>query len=225
MLSCAAWGVFFGANAQASIAVIPITDIGAFPDYTVNNTGQSYAGTGFVGMYPSTDRFAHLFGVEQSGFSRTAMEADIAFLSGATINSAVLSFNLLSGSGTQNLTVTSFTADGTLEYFWNSPDNLGSVVASADIGANSIDVTGLVQSQATASASWLGLHVQGSTRNQWTYTYTGYGYGADSANVRLTIDYDAGTSAVPEPASAAVWGLLASVCGIGAVIKCKRASA
>ena len=224
-------GLYFAANvpAHAAVAVIPILDIGTSADYDTPNTGQSYSGTGFVGMYNTSavgyEAFGHLFGVEQIDFSRTAMQADIGFLSGVTINSAILSFDVLASGGDQNVTVTSFTANGNLGYTWTPPDNLGSVVAPTTSGANSIDLTGLVQSRATAGAPWLGLHLNGTDQYQYTYTYTGYGYGPDSANVRLTVDYEPRSSAVPEPFSAAVWGLVASMCGIGAVIKHKMSAA
>lgn len=198
-----------------------IKDIGAFTSYRTNNVGQSYSGTGFVGLYNfgGSGEFAHLFGIEDTAYSRTALNVDISGLAGATINSAYLNFVLKDGtSGTQNVTLTSFTADGSLEYFWNAPDNLGSSNYSVTgHSVNSLNVTSMLQNQVAAGADWFGLHLKGSNLYQWTYTYTGYGDTADEALVRLVVDYS--PSEVPTPGS---FVALIGMGGIGLVGLARR---
>lgn len=202
------------ATSRASVQVYAIEDIATFGQYRDYNTNQSFAGTGFVGMY--NDSFAHLFGLEQNDFSKTALQVDIAGLAGAVINSATLSFDLLNGSNaSQTATVTSFIADGTLEHFWNAPSNLGAANYTVD-GQNSnyLDVTSFLQERVNADADWLGLHLQGSDVYQWTYTNTTTT--RDAANVRLTVDYTIpDVAAVPEATSILAWTMVLG--GIGLI--------
>jgi hypothetical protein len=186
-------------HARAGVITYQLTDLGTFAGYSVADTGQTYSGTGFVGMY--SNEFAHLFGLEQNNFSKTAMEVDISALSGMTVTSAVLSFDILDGVfATENVTLTSFGANGSLGHFWTPPSNLGSgTYAVTGHASNALDVTSFLQGRVAANASWLGLHLEGSNQNEWTYTWSGVNRNADSANVRLTVTYS--DPAAPEPAS------------------------
>ena len=197
-------------SADAEVQTYVIEDIGTSADYSTPDIGQSYSGTGFVGMYAT--EFVHLFGVEQTDHSRTALQADISGLGGVTIQSAFLSFDLTNGNdATQNVTVTSFTADGSLEHFWTPPDNLGSAVHSVTgLSSNVLDVTSFLRDRVAAGDDWLGLHLQGSTEYQWADTSTEFGANADEANVRLVVDY--GTD-VPEPATLTLLGVCAIALG------------
>jgi hypothetical protein len=195
---------------QATVVTYTIEDIGTFANYTTLNSGQTYSGTGFVGLYETalngSDMFGHLFGLEDVNFSRTALEVDVSGLAGATINSARLDFTLQNGaSASQSVTATSFTANGNLGWFWTPPDTLGSATHTV-VGQspNSLDVTSLLAAQVAANATWFGLHLSGTSAYQWTYTWPGLGYDPDSANVRLVVDY----SAVPEPSTFVVGALL-----------------
>jgi hypothetical protein len=182
---------------RTDVIEYPIRDIATFTTYYELNTGQTYAGTGFVG-YWSHD-FVHLFGVEGYDHSRTALEVDIRALAGATIDSAVLSFDLLEGmAGVHNVVLTSFSAGGLLGYFWTPPDNLGTLNATVRLQPfNTVDVTNLLQNRVDAGADWFGLHLRGADGlNQYTLTHTGFGYHSDRANVRLTVHYT-----IPEPAA------------------------
>lgn len=212
-VAAAALVVGTGAAAYADGVSYTIPDIGTFAGYTTPDVGQSYGGaTGFVGLYgPSSgsdNHFAHLFGVEETDYSRVALQVDITGLAGATINSAYLTFDLLHfGTGPQDVEVTSFSADGDLYYFWTPPDDLGSVTDTVDTGPNSVDVTGLLASRVAGNADWFGLHLQGliDGRFLWTYTHAGFGYGPDEATVRLVVDYTPGV--VPEPATIILLGM------------------
>ena len=48
-------------QAQAGSITYTIEDIGTFPDYAIANTGQSYLGTGFVGLYETTTLSIHKY--------------------------------------------------------------------------------------------------------------------------------------------------------------------
>ena len=199
--------------ADQSIFVLP--DIGTFTDYTNPNITDTYTGDGFVGLYSAAqtgqDAFAHLLGLERTDYSRTAFQVNISSLTGATINSAFLTFDLLDGGGGQSISATSYTSNGTMGYFWDAPDNLGSVAANVANGANSIDVTSLLAASVAGNANFFGLHLQGTDDNNyiWTYTYTGFGYSADRANARLVVNFNGGTQDVPEP------GTVAMLVGLG----------
>ena len=132
------------------------------------------------------------------------MEIDISTLAGFEINNATLEFDLLCHDGytvrTQNTTITSFTANGALAYYWNAPDTLGSLVFPTTNNADrmSLDITSLLAERVDSGADWLGLHLQGSTAAQWTYTFdfNTKQKVADGAQVRLIVDYGA---TVPAP--------------------------
>jgi hypothetical protein len=200
----AAAALLFAPSAIGSTITIPILDIGSFQTYDTIDTAQTFTGTGFAGMYDFA--WAHLLGVEYTSYSRTILQADISALNGSTINSATLTFSLLDGdNGPHGVLATSYTANGTLAYSWNPPDNLGTASTTAYYGENSIDVTSLLAASVAAGAGWFGLHLQGTDDNayMWTYTDNSFtdGY-PDRANVRLTVDYTG--DAVPEPATYAL---------------------
>lgn len=218
VITCAAFLATASTQAFGAITTFKINDIGQFEGYTTPDVGQSYYGDGFVGMY--ADSFAHLFGAERNDYSKTAMNVNIADLAGATINSAVLAFDFLHGkSGTQQITLTSFTANGNLSHMWMPSDSLGTATYTVNgLSANELDVTSFVQERLASNAEWLGLHLQGSNRFQWTYT-DARGGGPDAATVRLVVDYQpvSAPTAVPEPFSFAVWsglGMFGAAVGI-----------
>jgi hypothetical protein len=194
-------------NCAAGPIVYAITDIATFESYTSTDTSQTFAGTGFVGMYTDNDEettasWAHLLGLEHTDYSRTILEVDISGLAGVTINSAILSFQLLDGFASDHgILATSYTADGNLAYSWDAPNDLGHVAGAVNSGANSLDVTSLVAAQVAAGSSWFGLLLQGTDSDYYVWTYTGANYGADRADMRLTIN---GASAVPEPGTCAL---------------------
>ena len=199
------------AHAATFNYVLP--DVGTFTTYSVANTGQSFAGNGFVGMY-SSNSFAHLLGAETTS-SRALVQQDISALSGQTIQSAIVSFALLDGDATpQILTITSVPADGGMEYQFTPTTSYGAVTATTAVGPGtiSVDVTALLQARVTAGASYFGLLFSGSTRDQWTWTtpYSLSDRTTDSARLRLTV------TTVPEPSA------LAAVALAGGVLRRRR---
>ena len=206
--------------ASASVTTYVIEDIGEWgASYTTDNASSLiFTGTGFVGMY-SDDSFAHLLGIEGATTSRTAMQLDITALAGAEINSARLEFDLLNYNGwtvrTQNTTITSFTANGTLGYYWDAPDTLGSLIFPTTNNSDrmSLDITSLLTERVNSGSDWLGLHLQGSTTAQWTYTWDSSCNQKvpDGAQVRLIVD------SVPEPATVVLLAL-----GAGMILKKKK---
>ena len=205
IVSLALLCALFAMHAKATTVTYDILDITDFANYTSLDTSETWTGDGFVGMYD--DSFAHLFGIEVADFSRTALNVDVSSLFGATISSATLEFVLDWNSGTtQNVTLTSFDANGTLGHFWNTPTNEGTQVYSVSaVGPNALDVTSLLQDRVSANEGWFGLHLQGSTAYQYTYTYDNYGEDSDSAQVRLVVEYD--MAPVPEPATLSLLGM------------------
>jgi hypothetical protein len=193
-------------SAFASTVSYTISDILNTPNYSVNNSGQTYAGTGFVGMY-SNSTFAHLFGLE-GAFSKTNMEVDISGLAGAHIVSASLGFVLLENyDQTGSLTITGYDATGALGYQYNAPTAAYGAVSNnfANGAQQSFDVTALVQAALLQNENWLGLHLQNSSQGRWTYTGTGQA-SADRAQARLVVEFAPATT-VPEPGPLALIGL------------------
>ncbi len=178
-----------------------ILEIGDFPYYTNTNISDTYSGTGFVGIYP--DKFVHLFGIEQTAYSRTALQVDVSALAGFTINNAYLTFDLLNGShDTQNVTFSSFDANGILGHFWNITAIDTQTSAIKGLSSNSVDVTNLLTNRLATGDNWFGLHLQGTDAYQWSYTSNIYN--PDSAHMRLVVDY--GTAPVPEPTTMLLFG-------------------
>jgi hypothetical protein len=195
--------------AKAATETISLPDLGTFGGYTDGNTADTFSGNGFLGLDPalandygpSGPAFVHLFGLEYYGgiYSETELQASLAGLSGATITSATLNFTLIGHNGRESVGVTSFSTTGALGYHASAPNNLGSLTASGIIGgANSINVTTLVQAAVRADQSELGLFLtpEGPGLNYlYTYTSAEYGGNAGSADASLVINY---TATVPD---------------------------
>lgn len=194
--------------------ILTPTNVGLIPD-----TGQTFSGTGFVGMY-NNNNFGHVFGLE-NGFSRTNLQVGIGALGGVTVNSATLSFVLRENNGTGgSLTISSYDANGQLGYLFNP---LAAAYGTATGGfvdgpdaPQSYDVTGLLQSAVSAGEDWLGLLLFNSGNDR--YTFAGSGFSTDRAVVRLTVDYS-----VAEPATIALVGLPLMVMGLGRRRNARRA--
>jgi hypothetical protein len=186
--------------ARADTITYNIPDIGTFPGIADPNIFATYTGTGFVGLYGprAGDAFIHIFGLELPDLSRTALNVDVSGLAGSAINSAFLSFSLTDGqAGTQDVTVTSFDANGTLGHFFAPPDDLGARHFNVSgLGPNALDVTDLLSARVAGGEGWLGLHLEGATLQQFSYT----ALDRDNAQVRLSVDYTPASSA-PEPTS------------------------
>ena len=205
--------VALSGEVRAELLTYQIEYIGEFG--TTPNLGQVYSGTGYVGMWDN--HFVSLLGLDKDDFTRTVLQIDISGLEGSTINSAQLDFTLLNGSsGTQTVTVTSFTADGELAYFWTPPDDLGSNTYSVTgLADNSLDVTDLLQERVSSAADWLGLHLRASTLNHFTQLGD-----SDTAQVRLVVDH----ARVPEPSCLVLVGIAASATGISIVRRRRQRS-
>lgn len=189
--------------------------------YNNPSTTAVYGGTGFVGVYGGsyTSQYGALLGLEYD-FSSTLLQVDISSLAGATINSAQLSFDLVNGTtGSFTTEVTRFTADGTIEYSFGSPDDLGSATfATSGLASNAFDVTSLLSGAVGDGSDWFGLHLANVTSGYY-FTYSSAGSNPDAARVRLTVDY---TAPVPVPAAG---GLLAMALGTAWLARRRTAAA
>lgn len=202
----ALFSLILASQAHAGVMSIELDDIGSFAGLRNANTAASYAGSGYLGMTFGAGSYAwsHVLGAERASQSRTLIQVDLHSLAGKAVSGATLSFDLKEGdSGSQAATLVGYDAgDGELAFAWNAPAVRYGQVAATLVGraSNSIDITALVASAAAGGSGWLGLHLQGSTKNQWTYA--GYGaYAPDRANMLLTISFD-DAAAVSEPGSA-----------------------
>ncbi len=210
--------------ARAATTIYNLPDVGTFANYQDFNTSDTFSGTGFVGIYPTSAEgsgpaFAHLFGLENYNgvFSETEMQVNITGLANTHIVNAVLSYNLVSANdGLQTVTVTSYLANGLLSFNQTPPSNLGTTTFNSTGIANSVNVTALLQNAVTAGQNWFGLFLtpNGPNGHQWTYTSPN----GDEAGVRLTVEY----SAVPEASQ--VWaGAMMLLAGAGHLIRRKLA--
>jgi hypothetical protein len=210
------------AAAYSATITFSIVDILSPSIYEIVNSGQTYAGTGFVGQYDNDpgESFAHVFGLEGS-YSRTNMQVGISALAGATVNSATLSFVLAENfvAGNHLLTITSYDASGALEYLFGPPTAAYGAVTGGfvegDGALQTYDVTSILISAVAAGEDWLGLHLYNSDGGRWTYTCSDLtpAYSCDRAQVRLAIDYTPAGTKVPEPATLALIGL--GLAGLG----------
>jgi hypothetical protein len=214
--------LLFTGSAFASTVSYTISDILSTPSYTVANSGQTYAGTGFVGMY-NGNSFGHLFGLE-GAYSKTNMEVDISALAGAHIVSASLGFVLMENYGqTGTLTITGYDATGALGYQYNAPTAAYGAVSNnfANGAQQSFDVTSLVQAALLQNENWLGMHLENSAAGRWSYTGTSQ-YSVDRAQARLLVEF-APAANVPEPGPLALIGL--GLAGLAAAGRRKTRSA
>jgi len=203
--------------AHADVITYHINDILGSNQYTVANTGQTYAGTGYVGMY-SGNYFGHLLGLEGSS-SRTNSQVDISALAGKQVASAILSFVLYENySNTGILSITGYNANGGLGYKFYAPTADYGVVTGQmanGYGAKStFNVTSLVQAAISNNEDWLGMQLTNSDMSRWTYS--GSGYATDRAAMQLVVTY-ADSAKVPEPASMAMVGV-----GMAALVAVRR---
>lgn len=209
-------GLATGVATQASTVTYTLPDLLTSASYAQANTGQTFSGTGFVGMFsdwwtPPNGEFGHLLGLE-GNFSRTVMQVNISALKGSHIRSATLGLDLLKQqipiSSLSTITVTGFATGGALGYTFDAPAPVFGQTSSRQVPLRqSFNVTTLLQSALDADEQWLGLHLENSQMSAWTWTFSGIGHNADSAKVRLMVDY---VHPVPEPASLALV-LLASL--------------
>ncbi len=223
------------APASATTTTIALPDL-IPPDPGGNpiapNLGQTYTGNGFVGLR-STGDFIHAFPLEFAPHysTRALAEIDISAFSGATINSATLSFAFLDHAGVlvYDMTAIGFVGTGGVGYQFDAPPvTLSSITGSIGPGANSLDVTTLVADAVATHASWLDLLTEGSACCELTWTQTDVvpGRTADSALVRLTVDYTpAGPvgDAAPEPSTWAM--LIMGFAGLGVALRVRRSQA
>lgn len=212
--------LFLAAHANAGVMSFALGDIGAFSGLRNTNTAATYAGNGYLGMSFGGGSYAwsHVLGAERASQSRTLIQVDLSGLAGKTVSGAILSFDLREGdSGAQAATLVGYDAgDGDLAFTWNAPAVRYGQVATTLTGraTNDIDVTALVSAGAASDSGWLGLHLQGSTKNQWTYANYN-AYAADRAKLLLTVLFDDAVT-VPEPDTASL------VCGALGLLAWRR---
>ncbi len=197
--------------ANAGLITYELEDLAEFTSYSNGNTAQTFSGTGFVGMY--TRSFAHLFRLEGDRTqAQNNLQIDISGLSGATINSAFLSFQLLDAvSGTSNFNIDGYDSNGLLSHlqgFTGADYGSQSFVTNGTTGIQSFDITSILNSALASNENWLGLNVyRTGGDNQWTWTGSSSfsTRSSDEAMLRLVVDFE--TVDVPEPSTLAVFAL------------------
>lgn len=181
------------APARATIVTFDILQL----SHDADPLGSQYAGTGYVGLYQ--DSFNGVFGIENwIGFeSRTALQVDVSSLAGATIHGARLDYSIVHSTGPQAVQLEAFTSTGVLGHAWNPANVLLAGLAPSDIGDNSLDVTDYLQQGLAANTGWFGLWLAATDQPQWTSANRSGE--PDGARVRLTVDFEAPSTTVPEP--------------------------
>ncbi len=231
-LSAAALALTIGAasSAYAGTFEFVLPDLGTFESFVSDDPGQTFRGTGFVGMInPSSaagdETWAHLLGVESYSRSRTLMQLELAPLAGQKVLSATLRFQILDGAdqGTNSIVVQGFDGGaGDLELSWRWPDHAhGSSVGNASAGSEAaIDITQQLRYSVDHGHEWLGLHLQAfGTKSLYTATYDPLSQlSPDRAGVRI----DVITGAVPEPAT---WALMLGGVALMAGLRWRRRAA
>src|SRR5215469_10648138 len=111
--------VTYSCTLLCSLSALADTTVYSIQDISLN---PGFTGTGFLSINPYTHSINQEFGLEYytptGVYSETEMEVDISGLTGTTISSAVLSYNLLNGDPgeIQTVTATSFLAQGQLSF-------------------------------------------------------------------------------------------------------------
>lgn len=203
-------------TAQAAVAVYELPFIGDWGGYATSDLGLSFTGDGFVGMYRT--QFGALLGLEGTDYSRTHAQVEIGDLIGASVTSAILSFDLKAGSSRDfTFQVTGYAGTGELGFQWDAPDeNFGSVTGTGTPGANDVDITSLLSSALAGGEAWLNLHLQGDN-NAAHWTYAGGGYDPDWARMRLTVSYEAGAQPSEVPVPGALGFMVVGLAALGLV--------
>lgn len=202
--------------AQAADYHYQLPDLATFPEFSSDNPGLSFRGTGFVGMLDDRwspvqgPTWSHTFDLSPAVDGRTLMQLDLSELAGQQIVSATLSFRILHGQdapATNSFRIAGFDGgNGRLRLAWEAPaTSFGSVigqVTNTTQAAQSTDITTLVGHAVGAGHGWLGLHLQNLGADYFytsTHDYPGLLF-PDRPEVRI----DVVTAPVPEPASAAL---------------------
>ncbi|WP_259366878.1 PEP-CTERM sorting domain-containing protein [Colwellia sp. BRX8-7] len=194
--------------ANAGLISYELEDIATFSNYRDYNVAQTFTGNGFVGMYGNS--FAHLFRLENDqNQAQNNIQIDISGLLGNSINSAYLSFRLMTSvDGPTNFNIDGYNSDGRLRHlqgFNDSQYGRSSYVTDGTTAIQSFDITSILNTALSSNETWLGLNVyRTSGDSQWTYTPT-TGDARDSAMLRLNVDYN--TTEVPEPSTLAIFAL------------------
>jgi len=208
-------------QSNSPVSILNLATLANLQPEEFSNQNLSFLGTGYVGLRGSDPYFSEAFNLEVwngASHTRTAMQIDISsLLSGKIIHSAHLTFLLGSsgGTGSVNASVKSFNANGTLDYSAWNPTGLGdpitqSVTGNASLVENTINITSLLTARINEGQGWLGLHLSATGSGNQLFATT-MNEDADRANVRLTVNF----SAVPEPSSLTMVGVIFTLTGLG----------